>query len=145
MKKNPLLVAVVPFILACCLPSIEMKKSDEISLGFHVLAMGWLGLFAGVLGWYANPFWALGVLFAAYRKRIPAILCGLLALPIASTVFSDIGRELPGDEGNVTKTAIVRLLPGAYLWFASLIALPIAAIFRKPLPPPPPFPVTGTR
>jgi hypothetical protein len=39
-----------------------------------------------------------------------------------------IGRELPGDEGNVTRTTIVRLLPGCYLWMASLATLPVAAM-----------------
>ncbi len=131
MKKNPLLAPLALFVLACCLPALQMAKDNEVSFGVHALGMGWLGLFAGVFGWYANPLWALGVICSAFRKRIPAILFGLLALPIALTVFNDIGRELPGDEGNVTKTAIVRLLPGAYLWFASLVALPIAAFFRK--------------
>jgi hypothetical protein len=42
-----------------------------------------------------------------------------------------IGRELPGDEGNVTKTAVIRFLPGCYVWIASLVALPISALFQK--------------
>lgn len=132
MKKNPLLAPLALFVLACCVPALQMAKNNEISFGIHAFAMGWLGLFAGVFAWYANPLWALGVIFCAFRKRIPSIVCGLLALPIALTVFTDIGRELPGDEGNVTKTAIVRLLPGAYLWLASLVALPIAAFLRPP-------------
>lgn len=137
MKKNPILAAVALFALACCLPALQMTK--ETNFGIHCLAFGWLGIFAGVLGWYANVPWIIGLILAAYRKRIPAILFGVLALPLASTVFQDIGRELPADEGNVTKTAIVHLLPGAYLWFLSLAALPITAWFRKPLPAPPPF------
>ncbi len=131
MKKNPLLAPLALFVLACCLPALQMAKGNEVNFGIHALAMGWLGLFAGVFAWYANPLWALGVIFSAFRKRIPAILFGVLAIPIALTVFSDIGRELPGDEGNVTKTAIVRLLPGAYLWLASVVSLPLAAFFRK--------------
>ena len=131
MKKNPLLVPLGLFVLACCLPALQMAKGNEVSFGVHALGMGWLGLFAGVFGWYANPLWGLGVFFSALRKRVPAILFSVLALPIALTVFNDIGRELPGDEGNVTKTAIVRLLPGAYLWLVSLITLPFAAYLRK--------------
>ena len=131
MKKNPLVVPLGLFVLACCLPALQMAKDNEVNFGIHTLAFGWLGLFAGVMGWYANPLWAIGVLFSAFRKRIPAVLFGVLAIPVALTVFGDIGRQLPGDEGNVTKTAIVRLLPGAWLWFASLVSLPIAALFRK--------------
>jgi hypothetical protein len=102
-----------------------------IGFGIHTLAIGWLGIFAGVFAWYANPLWALGLICSAFRKRIPAMIFGVLALPIALTVFTDIGRQIPADEGNATKTAIVRLLPGAYLWLASLVALPFAAFLRK--------------
>src|SRR5918993_5212214 len=95
------------------LPALELKPNDN-AFGLRILVVGWSGIFAGVLAWYANPVWMLGLLFGTLRKRMPAILCGVLSLPIAVTVFSDLGRELPGDEANVTKTAIVRLLPGGY-------------------------------
>ena len=45
-------------------------------------------------------------------------------------VFS-LRQKLPADEGGVTKMAIVRLLPGCYVWFASLAVLPIAALLQK--------------
>lgn len=131
MKKDPLVVPLGLFVLSCCLPSLQMAKDNEVNFGIHTVAFGWLGVFAGVMGWYANPLWGIGVLFSALRKRIPAIMFGVLAIPVALTVFNDIGRQLPADEGNVTKTAIVRLLPGAYLWLISLISLPIAAFLRK--------------
>jgi hypothetical protein len=133
MRFNPLFIPIVFFVFACCLPALEFKGSDA-AFGLRILVIGWSGLFAGVLAWYANPLWVLGLLFGALRKRIPAVLCGLLSLPIAMTVFSDLGRELPGDEGNVTKTAIVRLLPGGYVWLLSLVSLPLAALFRKANP-----------
>jgi len=60
-----------------------------------------------------------------------AVIAGCIAIAIACTTFSIIGRELPGDESNVTKTTLVRLLPGCYVWFASLVSLPIAALFVK--------------
>jgi hypothetical protein len=131
MKKNLILVPMALFALACALPALRMAKDNGVAFGVHTLAIGWLGIFSGVFAWYANPFFALGVLLSAFRKRIPATICAALAMPIALTVFNDIGRQLPGDEGNVTKTAIVRLLPGAYIWLASLVTLPFAAYFRK--------------
>ena len=139
MKINPLWISLGLYLLACSLPALDMRK-DGPSAGALILMAGWLGIFAGVFAWYANPLWALGVIFAALRKRTPAIVFGVLALPLAATVFSDLGRELPGDEGNATKTAIVRLLPGAYVWFLSLLSLPVAAAFRTPKAAPPPFP-----
>jgi len=46
--------------------------------------IGLFVLFAGVLPWYANPLWVLGLVFGALRKRIPAVLCGILSLPMAA-------------------------------------------------------------
>ena len=37
------------------------------------------------------------------RKTTPAVIFGIGALGLACTTFSVIGRELPGNEGNVTK------------------------------------------
>jgi hypothetical protein len=41
-----------------------------------------------------------------------------------------VGRELPGDEGNVTRTAVIRVLPGCYLWMASMAVLPLLVFLR---------------
>jgi hypothetical protein len=122
------------YAVACCLPALEFKniyKPNDIMLGFRALAVGWSGIFAGVLAWYANPFWLLGLILALLRKPILATAAGVVAVAIALTTFSIIGRELPGDEGGVTKTTVIRLLPGCYVWMASLVALPLAAMFQK--------------
>ena len=66
------------------------------------------------------------------RKPLPAALAGLVALAIACSTFWIVGRELPGDEGNVTRTTVIRLLPGFYVWMVSLAALPLAAFFKRP-------------
>jgi len=102
-------------------------------LGLRALAVGWSGIFAGVLSWYANPVGLAAVILICLRKRIPALLLGLAATALACTAFSVVGRELPGDEGNVTKTAVVKLLPGCYVWMASFIALSAAALLLKPV------------
>lgn len=133
--KIPLLASGGLFLAACCLPALELQKSGgagDVMFGLRALVVGWSGVFAGVLGWYANPLWALAMLAAAFRKRIlVAVLCAG-ALAVGCTVFSDVGRELPGDEGNVTKTSIVRILPGCYVWLLSMAALPVPSLFRKP-------------
>ena len=128
-----LLISPVLFAIACCLPALEFKNSstgNDVMLGLRALAVGWSGIFAAVFGWYANPFWALGLLLAALRQSKAAGVAGLVALAVAATTFADIGRELPGDEGGVTHTAIIRLLPGCYVWMAALAALPATALLR---------------
>ncbi|MGC4053770.1 MAG: hypothetical protein QM757_31670 [Paludibaculum sp.] len=132
--KIGVLVSLGLYAVACCLPALAFRKSgspDDIMLGLRALAVGWSGIFAGVLGWYANPLWFIGLVLLALRKPTAAALAGVVAVAIACTVFSDLGRELPADEGNVTKTAILRVLPGFYLWVGSFLALPLGAFLQR--------------
>jgi hypothetical protein len=131
--KAVILLSVAAYIIACCLPALEWKNENkapeqEIMLGLRALAVGWSGIFAGIVAWFANPIWLLALLLAFFRKAWLGSIAGTIALLIALTVFNVVGRELPGDEGNVTKTRIVAVLPGAYVWFASIGLSILAAI-----------------
>jgi len=129
-----LLVSLALFVLACAMPALEFKNSKgvhDVMLGLRALVVGWSGVFAAVMAWYANPFYLLGVVLAYFRQPMLAALAGLVVIAIAVTVFSVVGRELPGDEGNVTKTTVIKLLPGCYVWLTSMILLPIAALVQK--------------
>ena len=129
-----LLISLGLFVAACCLPALEWKNSsrpNDIMFGLRALAVGWSGIFAEVFAWYANPFWFLGMILLLFRKPGLAALMGIIALAISANTFAVIGRELPGDEGNVTKTTIIGVLPGCYVWMASLATLPLAALLQK--------------
>jgi hypothetical protein len=138
-KTSPLVniilfTSLALFLLACGMPALEFKNSNgstDVMFGLRALVVGWSGLFAAVMAWYANPFWLLGLVLAFFRKPMFAMFVGVVAIAIATTVFSVVGRELPGDEGNVTKTTVIKLLPGCYLWLASLVLLPVAALLQK--------------
>ncbi|MFO0983624.1 MAG: hypothetical protein U1E76_18165 [Planctomycetota bacterium] len=135
--KILLIASLVLFVIACSLPVLELKQSNgtrDVMLGLRALAVGWSGVFAGVLAWYANPVWLIGVIMGGLRKPIAVAVSGIVALAIASTTFSLIGRELPADEGNVTKMTVIRILPGCYVWLASIAVLPLAALFCRPNP-----------
>ncbi len=109
VRKRGLLASVLLFVVACCLPALEFKNSSnaiDVMLGARALAVGWSGVFAAVTGWYANPFWLLGLALAVFGRS-----------------------KIPGDEGDVTKSTVVQLLPGFYVWMASLVILPVAAFF----------------
>lgn len=119
--------------IACCLPVLELRHSNgttDVMLGLRALAIGWSGFFANVHGWFANPLWLTGVVLAFGRKPLPATLAGLAALAVAATTFLALGRELPADEGNVTKMTIVRVLPGAYVWMSSMLLLAVTLALR---------------
>jgi len=132
--KRGLYCSLILFVIACCLPALEWNKAgqpNDAMYGLQVLVVGWSGIFAGVIAWYANPLWAFGLFFGALRKPVLTAVVGALAIAIGATTIAWIAKELPADEGGVTKMAIVRLLPGCYVWFASLAVLPIAALLPK--------------
>jgi hypothetical protein len=132
--KIVLILSVVLFVVACCLPALEFKMSqgpNDVMLGLRALAVGWSGLFAGIMSWYANPFWLLSLVLFFFRKPTWGMAAAVIAIALASSTFGIVGRELPGDEGNVTRMTVIRLLPGCYLWMASLVMLPVAALFQR--------------
>ena len=125
-------VSLVLFAIACCLPALEFRNSsapNDVMFGARALVVGWSGVFAGVMGWYANPVRLAGLVLIAFRKPKLAALAGVVSIAIAASTFSHIGKELPGDEGNVTRTTIIRLLPGFYVWMGALVILHLAALF----------------
>jgi hypothetical protein len=137
--RRVVLVSLVLFTLGCCLPALEFKHSNgpnSAMWGVEVLLMGCLGILVGIGAWYANPFWLIGMVLGLFRKGMLAAIAGIIAIAIAANTFTIIGRVLPADEGDVTHMTVVRLLPGCYVWMASLVVLPLAAIFRKPKPEP---------
>jgi len=135
--RRVVLASVVLLAIACCLPALEFKHSNGANTsmwGVEVLLMGGLGIFVGVGAWYANPFWLAAVVLGFFRKGVLAAVIGIIAIAIAANTFSVIGRVLPADEGDVTHMSVVRLLPGCYVWMASLAVLPLAAFFGKVKP-----------
>jgi hypothetical protein len=131
--KIILIISLILFAVGCCLPALEFKTSsgvNDVMWGLRALAIGWSGLFAGVMAWYANPFWLTGIVLGFARKPLLAALAGVIAIAIALTTFSLVGRELPGDESNVTRMTVIRLLPGCYVWLSSLATLILSALFH---------------
>lgn len=131
-----LIGSLVLYVIACCLPALEFKNSGsavatDVMLGLRALAVGWSGIFAGVFAWYANPAGLVSLILMVLRKPAPSLVFAVIAIALASTTFLLIGRELPGDEGGVTKTTVVKLLPGFYVWMASIVAVPVAAWFPR--------------
>ncbi len=132
MKIVPIASASI-FLVACCLPALEFNKENasDVLSGASVLGVGWSGIFAGVFGWYANPIWLLGVVMAFLNKPKLAAIAAIVAFAVGCTTFTMFGRVLPADEGNVTHMTLVRLLPGAYLWLASLLAPALALLINR--------------
>ena len=134
LMKFLLYISPALFVLSCCMPCLEIKESSgktDIMLGLRALAVGWSGIFAGITAWYANPVWLLCVALGFYEKPLPGIFGGAMAVAIGWTTRSVIGRVLPADEGNVNKMTVVRVLPGFYVWIASLCALTVVSLMQR--------------
>ena len=122
------------FVLACCLPALEFEKSsgpNDTMFGLRALAVGWSGFFAAIFAWFANPLAAISAVFAMMRKPTISLALAIVAVVLAGTTFQLLGRELPADEGNVTKMTVIKLLPGCYVWMTSIALLAVDALFRR--------------
>ena len=128
-----LIVSLLLFVVACCIPSMEFTGKPEgntIMTGATVLANGWAGLFSGVFGWYANPLWLLGLILAFIGKPKLGAASAVLAIAIACTTFSTFGKSIGTDEAGQNYIKLVRLLPGCYVWLASLAVVPVCLFFK---------------
>ncbi|MBC8088048.1 MAG: hypothetical protein H7Z40_12340 [Phycisphaerae bacterium] len=108
--------------------------TTDVMLGLRALAVGWSGIFAGVVAWYANPIWLLGVGLTIWYGPTVGTKAGLTALAIGYSTFKVVGRELPADEGNVNKMTVVRILPGFYVWMGSFALLTATSLLLRFIP-----------
>jgi hypothetical protein len=116
-EQNKIIIGalIVLYVISIILPYGSGSHEDSfIGGGLVVLLIGWLGLFAGVFSWYANPFWfnALSSFKKGDYKSSMTLSC--IALVLGSQVFFMFLGKKPmnfGDAGRV-------VIPGAgyYLW-----------------------------
>ncbi len=127
----------VLFVISCFMPALTVQKTGgappaaaDAWGGLQALAIGWMGLFTGMLPWFANPLWlAASVFLLTNRWRVAALVLCIVALALAATTFGLIGQDFPADEGGVTMQSITRLETGAYVWFACLVCQMLTAAY----------------
>jgi hypothetical protein len=117
------------------------KRPEDTYPGAAVLVMGWLGLFVGQFGWFANMPWLIAMVGVIARIPLMAAIPSVLALGISLHTFVLFSHEVPRDEGGVNNMILTGLGPGAYVWWLALAAPLIWAVFtfisRRRNPPPP--------
>jgi len=135
------LACLVVFLIACAAPALEFRDTNtaapNVMQGFQVLLMGWLGVFAGQLAWFANPLFATGLLLLSLRRRTAALVCGTVAVLVAGDTFVLFSQQLPANEGDVGKLILQHLKAGFYLWAAALVLLPLGALILRQRTEPP--------
>jgi len=120
------------FVVACAIPALmfqNLSGTEQSWYGGVVFLLGWMGALVGQFGWFANLFLLASWISAGFRWRIGAILFAAAALLLAAQSFALFGESIPADEGGVNKLSLVRLLPGFYVWIASIVVALIGGFF----------------
>lgn len=111
-KTGFLVLSIALYVIALFLPSAEISDFErgipEIHSGFDLLTMGWMGILALQFSWLANPFYMLALV--TYGSKSSS------TWNTAALVFV-LCSFLP------SKYPVNYLLPGYYLWLASVLSL----------------------
>lgn len=103
----------------------------ELNYGYSVLLKGFLGVFAGVFAWFANPLMLLALLLSRLNKRPAAMI--LSACSVALGLQSWMLKAVPFNESSMRPenlNYVDHLGGGFYLWMGSLVAF-AACCFLK--------------
>lgn len=93
--------------------------------GIKILAFGWLGIFDGTIGWYANIFLLLG-LFSLGNKIARSVAYSLVGGGIA---ISSLGyKQMWLDENYAMYSDVGSWGIGFYLWMACFGVLIVASL-----------------
>lgn len=121
------LLSFLLFTIACLTPALrfeaQSRNEPTIYNGFEVLLMGWMGIFLGFLGWYANLPFFLGLFFFFFRRWLLTLSCLLLALALALTSPDIVGKGIPLDEAMVNMAGPGSLQIGYVFWLASMVVI----------------------
>ena len=90
-----------------------------IGPGWSLLLIGWLGIFNGQFGWFANLPFLLSMPAAIGRRQPPTLLFLFASLAIALPAIQTLGwTDVQTDSGRFP----VAIGPGYYLWLVALLA-----------------------
>jgi hypothetical protein len=112
------------FAIACAIPALTFQNlsgTEQSWCGGLVFLHGWKGPIVGQFAWFANLFLFGSWMSAGFRWRPGAVLFAAGALLIAAQSFALFGEAIPADEGGFNKLTLTRLMPGFYVWIASIV------------------------
>ncbi|MEM9280210.1 MAG: hypothetical protein AAGA96_00145 [Verrucomicrobiota bacterium] len=134
MEENPPTSKLFPilavlsagcYLTSLTLPGLLFDSHNPIR-GWQLLLMGWWGLLTFDFPWFANIFFFLSLIFAAFGKNIAALTLALVCLPLSSLTF--FVEEWYFNEGS--GTPVTGIGPAFYAWFASFALWGLAVWFR---------------
>jgi hypothetical protein len=111
--------AILALYAVSVLMNVFVLRGAEAISGGELLLIGWVGIFAGAIGWYANLLFVPGLILFAFGNYRVSRWIALAALVIA--LPSLLIREWPSGSGPAQP--IASFGPGIYAWIGSMVLL----------------------
>jgi len=121
------------YLIALCTPAIQFEggNNNETWYGIGVLLLGWLGFFLTQFGWFANIPLLIGMILLLCRRWIGAVVCIVIAIPLALDSFLILNQQVPDNEALTSYSTITHIYFGIYFWLCSIIIVGIGALVLR--------------
>lgn len=103
--------------------------------GYHILLLGFFGVFVGEFAWYANPLMLVGLMLSMFKKRLAALISVILSVcAIALGLQSYMLKAVPFNESSMkpeNMNYVDHFGLGFYLWMAALVMFSAYSFLKK--------------
>lgn len=131
VKRILVALTLLLYLGSLALPAFDLEQGDDgYYLGLVLVLFGALNLDPR---WLANPLWIIGMACLWKKRRLAALLTLAAASILSLLCLSYVGTSI-AQNASGTKTTILGMGPGYYLWLSSLLvatALAIDSFFEK--------------
>ena len=111
-------LALLLYLASLALPAFDLEQGDD---GYYLgLVVVLLGALSADPRWLANPLWIIGLVCLLRRRRLAALLTLAAASVLALLCLTYVGTEI-AQNASGTKTTILKMGWGYYLWLSSLL------------------------
>jgi len=139
VKRIAIALTLLLYLASLALPAFDLEQGDDgYYLGLVVVLFGALSMDPR---WLANPLWIIGMVCLWRKRRVAALLTLTAASVLALLCLGYVGTEI-AQNASGTKTTILGMGTGYYLWLSSLLvatAFAVCSFFgerEKPDPTP---------
>ena len=120
--------SVLVHLVSWIAPALQFDTTSEgqwVPRGLEVALLGWQALLVGNFAWLANILYFPGLVMVLLRLWRTAALLGTVALAVGLHTLALVGKDVPADEGGVTRMALAHPRAGFYLWMASMAVVAV--------------------
>lgn len=126
VRRIPAALTLLLYLGSLALPAFDLEQgNDSYYLGLVVVLLGALSLDPR---WLANPLWLVGMACLWKKRRLAALLTLAAASILALLCLGYVGTSIAQNESG-TKTTILGMGPGYYLWLSSLLVATALAVY----------------